>query len=175
MLVSNLQQFLRTLSQPLAALGISQAAEKSVAGGLNTLAEALEPFHTLSTDQLAELLRVAEHYRGTGELPDWILGKKPAVPKPRAPRTPKAPKLTPAEVVTRLRGLQDQAKSLAPERISEEVRGFSALSVNELKDVQREFLGTVVGKKKDELLAALEKKIHDFRESSERVEGILLH
>jgi hypothetical protein len=170
MLVSNLQQFIRLLVPPLTAAGINATAEKSITGSLDALAAALEPFKDQSTDQLAELLRVAQEYRQTGQLPEWVLGKKAATPKARPP---KATKLTPAEAVTKLRDLQQRSPELDPGQIAQEVQALASLTVKDLQAVQREFLGAAVGKKKDELLAALQKKIDDYRESRDRVEGIL--
>jgi hypothetical protein len=173
MLVSNLQKFIHLLVPPLTAAGINQSAEKNITASLESLASALEPFKDLSADQLAELLVMAKEYRATGELPDWVLDKKKAPAKPRAPKAPKVPKLTTAEAVSKLRSLQERSSHLDPAQIAQEVQSLSGLSMNELKDVQRDFLGVTIGKKKDELLAALQKKIDDFRESRDRVDGIL--
>jgi hypothetical protein len=171
--VSNLQQFLRLLAPPLSAAGINRTAEKSVTDSLTGLADALEPFREMSTDQLAELVRLTQEYRQNGQFPDWVFAKKPGAAKTRAPRAPKAPKISSGEVVTRLRDLQERATELDATQISEEMRAFGSLTVDELKTVQREFLGGVIGKKKPELLEAIEKRIHDVRQSRERVEGIL--
>jgi hypothetical protein len=77
--------------------------------------------------------------------------------------------------VARLKGLREQAVGLDPAHVSGEVQALACLSVKELQEVQRGFLGAVIGKKKDELLAALQKKIDDSRESRERFDGILAH
>jgi hypothetical protein len=169
MLVSNLQQFIRLLVPPLTAAGINATAEKSVSGSLEALAAALEPFKDASTDQLAELLRVAHEYRQTGQIPEWASGKKPVSAKSRPS---KGAKITPAEAVTQLRDLQQRSSDLDPAEIARGVQALAGLTVKDLQTVQKEFLGATIGKKKDELLAALQKRIDDFRESRDRVDGI---
>jgi hypothetical protein len=47
------------------------------------------------------------------------------------------------------------------------------LKADELKAVQKAFLGAVSGRNKDDLLAALEKSIFSFRESQLRAKEIL--
>lgn len=98
MFVSNLQQFLRLLAPPLAAAGINQTAQKSVTGSLESVASALEPFQEMSLNDLAELLRVAQEFRQTGQLPDWVMGKKRRPPGPAPPgrrRPPRSQSPTP--------------------------------------------------------------------------------
>lgn len=157
---------------PLAAVGINQTAQKSVTGSLESLATALEPFKEMNADQLAELLRVAQDYRQTGQIPDWVVGKKGSSPKPKAT---KATKVTPAAALAKLQDIHQRCTSLDPSQIAQEVQGLSSLTVKELQDVQREFLGVAIGKKKEELLAALQKKIDDSRASRDRVDGILAY
>jgi hypothetical protein len=157
----------------LTAAGINQAAEKSVTTSLESLAAAMEPFRDLSTDQLSDLLRLAQEYRQTGQIPEWAVGRKPATTKTRTPRVPKAPKLTTTQALEKLRDLQAKPSPLDPAHIEQEVRALNALTVNELREVQKEFLGATVGKKKEEMLSGLQKKIDDYRESRDRVDGIL--
>ena len=175
MLVSNLQQFIRLLVPPLTAAGINQTAGKSVTVSLESLAAAMEPFKDLSTDQLSDLLRMAQQYRQTGEIPDWVHRTKSTPTKARPPKAAKVPKITTAEALEKLKDLQARSSPLDPAQIEQEVRALSPLTVNELKEVQRTFLGATVGKKKDEMLSALQKKIDDYRESRDRVDGILAH
>jgi hypothetical protein len=161
---------------PLAAAGINQTAQKSVTGGLEAVAAALEPFQEMSTDQLAELLQVAHEYRQTGKIPEWIGNNKsgPAKEKaPKAPKTPKAPKLTITDAVNKLKDIQHRSTSMDPAQIALEVLELSSMTFPELKDVQRDFLGVTIGKTKEQLLAALRKKIDDYRASRDRVDGIL--
>jgi hypothetical protein len=75
--------------------------------------------------------------------------------------------------VAKLRDLQARSPQLEPAQIANEVHTLAGMSVKDLQTVQRDFLGATSGKKKDELLAALRKKVDDFRESRERVAGIL--
>lgn len=62
---SALQEFLRSLGAPLAAVGV---APKSLAD-LRAAADALEPFHGLDLEQLAGFLRRADEYRRSGAVP----------------------------------------------------------------------------------------------------------
>jgi ribosomal protein L39E len=151
----------------LAAAGINPSAQRNVAGGLEAVAAALEPFQEMSTDQLAELLRVAREYRQTGKIPEWVVNNTAGSAKKKAPKPPKAPKLTTADAVAKLKDIQQRCISMDPAQIAQEVQGLSVMTVNELKE------GVIIGKKKEELLAALQKKIDDYRASRDRVDGIL--
>jgi hypothetical protein len=175
MLVSNLQQFIRLLAPPLRAAGLNQTADKNVTGSLENLAAVLEPFKDFDTDQLAEYLRVAQEYRQTGQIPEWVLAKKTTASKPRAPRAPKVPKLTLTDALAKLQDLQERSSQLDPAQITQGVRQLSGMTVKELQAVQHEFLGASSGKKKDDILGALEKKIQDIRSSGQRVQGILAY
>jgi hypothetical protein len=171
MLVSNLQQFLRSLAPALSTLGLNATADKSVATKLEELAAALEPFHAQTTESLSEALRAADHLRQTGQLPDWILAPK----KPARTRTatPKAPKLTVDAAVAHLRDVLDRCAHLEAHEIAAEVQKLKALTIADLKKVQHEFLGATLGKKKDEQLAELQKRIDDVRESQARAQAIV--
>jgi hypothetical protein len=173
MLISNLQQFLRLLVPPLAAAGINQASQKSVTGSLEALAAALEPFKEMNADQLAELLKIASEYRQSGQLPDWVIGKQPKSPGSRATKSAKSPRISTAEVVAKLREIQQKSTQMEPSQINQEVQTFSSLSVAELKEVQKDFLGAPTGKTKIELLTAIQRKIHEFRASRDRFDGIM--
>src|SRR5947209_847070 len=116
MLVSSLQQFIRLLVPPLTAVGINQAGGKSVTVSLESLAAAMEPFKDLSTDQLSDLLRVAQEYRRSSQIPEWVLGRKPAT-KARTPRAPKIPKITTAQALEKLKDLQTRSSHLDPAQI----------------------------------------------------------
>ncbi len=175
MLVSNLQQFLLLLLPPLRAAGISTGADKSVTTNLEAMAGALAPFKDLTIEQLSDILKVAYEYRQTGQLPDWILSKKPAASRAKASTTkpPKPPKMTPDEALAKLRNLQSQSPYMEPDRITQEVQSLKALNADDLKAVQREFLGAVTGKKKDDHLAAIERAMLSYRESQIRSKDIL--
>src|SRR5271157_2902649 len=105
MLVSNLQQFLVLLLPPLRAAGLNATADKSVTSSLEAMATALDPFKDLSIEQVADLLKVTQEYRHTGQIPNWVLARKPPASKARTstPKTPKKapkpPKMTPAEAL----------------------------------------------------------------------------
>lgn len=159
------------LVPPLTASGINATAGKSVTSSLESLAAALEPFASMNTDELAELLRAAEEYRRTGVLPDWLSRGKIA---PKAPKSPKPPKLSAADALAMLRDLQERADGLEPAEIERAVQGLNALTLAEIKNVQRDFLGAAVGKSKSDALAALRKKIDDAHASRARVQGILI-
>ena len=117
------------LLPPLRATGINAGADKSVTANLESMADALAPFKELTVEQLADLLKVAQEYRQTGQLPDWILGKKPAATKAKAstPKAPKPPKMTPEEALAKLCDLQDRSPHLEPDRIKREVETLAAL------------------------------------------------
>ncbi len=162
-------QFLRLLAPPLTAVGLNQAAGKSLTKGLEDVAAALEPFANMTTDQLTEFLKLAETYRRDGKIPESALGKKSRAASGGKPKTSKP---TPEEAVGILRDLKQRALHMEPSQVAQEVQALAPLTTKDLQIVQREFLGAVVGKKKDEMLAALQKRIDDFRSTSDRIEGI---
>jgi hypothetical protein len=175
MLVSNLQQFLVLLLPPLRAAGLNATADKSVTSSLEAMATALDPFKDLSIEQVADLLKVTQEYRHTGQIPDWVLARKPPASKARTstPKTPKPPKMTPVEALGKLRDLQSRSPDLEFEQITQELVELESLTKDELKVVQKEFLGAISGKNKPDLLAALKRAIFSDRESRLRSKGIL--
>jgi len=173
MLISNLQQFIRLLVPPLSVAGINQSSQKSVAVSLEELADSLEPFKEMSADQLTDLLKAAKELRETGNLPDWVVGRRPKASKPKSEKPGKAPKMTTIEAVAKLRDLQQRSSQLDPGQITSEMRIFNELTGLQLKEVQREFLGVVTGKNKSDQITSLQHKIEDFRASKHRVDGIL--
>ena len=50
----------------------------------------LDPFKDLSIEQVADLLNVTQEYRHTGQIPDWVLARKPPASKART-STPRLP------------------------------------------------------------------------------------
>ncbi len=174
MLVSNLQQFLHLLLPPLRAAGLNSTADKS----LEAMTTALDPFKDLSIEQLADLLKMTQEYRQTGQIPDWVLARKPAASKPRssatkAPKATKPPKMTPAEALEKLRDLQDRSSDFEVEQINQELEGLKVLTVSQLKEVHEAFLGAVRGKNKPDLLEGLKREVFSRRESRLRSKGIL--
>lgn len=76
--VCDLQQFLRSLSQPLSVSGARKVADE-----LERACAGLEPFRDLSLAQFAEFLGRAEHYARTGIVP--TTGRPKAAAKGGAP------------------------------------------------------------------------------------------
>jgi hypothetical protein len=178
MLVSNLQQFLVLLLPPLRAAGLNATADKSVTSSLEAMATALDPFKDLSIEQVADLLKVTQEYRHTGQIPDWVLARKPSAskartPTPKTPKAPKPPKMTPDEALGKLRDLRSRSPDLEFEQITQELVGLGDLTVPQLKAVQKEFLGAISGKNKQDLLDALKREVFSYRESRLRSKGIL--
>jgi hypothetical protein len=168
MLISSLQQFLKLLVPPLTAAGVNKSAEKA----LENLAAALEPFRDQSVEDLGTMLANVEHYRQTGELPEALFATKPA-PRARKPSAPKPPKMAFEDAVARLRELQENAETLDIPQIKAGVNALSVLKVDELTKVQKEFLGSAVGKTKTQKLESLENAITTFARSQRRTASIM--
>jgi len=142
------------------------------------MATALDPFKDLSIEQVADLLKVTQEYQHTGQIPDWVLARKPPASKartstPKTPKAPKPPKMTPDEALGKLRDLRSRSPDLEFEQITQELVGLGDLTVPQLKTVQKEFLGAISGKNKPDLLAALKREIFSYREIRLRSKGIL--
>jgi hypothetical protein len=168
MLISNLQQFLKLLIPPLTAAGVNKSAEKA----LENLAAALEPFKDQSIEDLGTILANIQHYRQTGELPEALFATKPARGA-RKSSAPKPPKMPFEDAVARLRELQENAESLDISQIKAAVSALNVLKVDELANVQKEFLGSAVGKTKLQKLESLENAITTFARSQQRTANIM--
>jgi hypothetical protein len=168
MLISNLQQFIKLLVPPLTAAGVNKSAETA----LEKLAAALEPFKYQSVEDLATLLANVQHYRQTGELPEAIFVTKPARGA-RKPSIPKPPKMTFEAAIAKLRELQENAETLDSTQIKSGVSALNVLSVGDLTNVQKEFLGSAVGKTKAQRLESLENAITTLARSQQRAASIL--
>jgi hypothetical protein len=168
MLISNLQQFIKLLVPPLTAAGVNKSAETA----LEKLAAALEPFKDQSVEDLGTLLANVQNYRQTGELPEAIFVTKPARGA-RKPSIPKPPKMTFEEAIAKLRELQENAETLDSTQIKAGVSALNVLSVSELTDVQKEFLGSAVGKTKAQRLESLENAIMTLARNQQRAASIL--
>ena len=167
MLISNLQQFLKLLVPPLTAAGVNKSAETA----LEKLATALEPFKDQSVEDLGTMLTNIQHYRQTGELPEALFAAKP----PRAarkPSVPKPPKMTFEDAIAKLREMQENAETLDSTQIKAGVSALNVLTASDLTKVQKEFLGSAVGKNKGEKLQSLENAITTFARSQHRAAGI---
>ncbi len=86
---------------------------------------------------------------------------------------PKPPKMTFEDAVARLRELQENAETLDSTQIKAGVSALNVLSVGDLANVQKEFLGSAVGKTKPQKLESLENAITTFGRSQHRAAGIL--
>jgi hypothetical protein len=168
MLISSLQQFIKLLVPPLTAAGVNKSAETA----LEKLVAALEPFKDHSVEDLGTLLANVQHYRQTGELPEAIFVTKPARGA-RKPSAPKPPKMSFEEAIAKLRELQENAETLDSTQIKAGVSALNALSVSELTDVQKEFLGSAVGRTKAQRLESLENAIMTLARNQQRAASIL--
>jgi hypothetical protein len=168
MLISNLQQFIKLLVPSLTAAGVNKSAETA----LEKLAAALEPFKDQSVEDLGTLLANVQHYRQTGELPEELFAPKPKRGA-RKPSAPKPPKMTFEEAIAKLRELQENAETLDSTQIKSSVSALNVLSVGDLTNVQKEFLGSAVGKTKLQKLESLENAITTFARNQQRAASIL--
>jgi hypothetical protein len=168
MLISNLQQFIKLLVPPLTAAGVNKSAETA----LEKLAAALEPFKDQSVEDLGTLLANVQHYRQTGELPGELFAAKRARGA-RKSSAPKPPKMTFEEAIAKLRELQENAETLDSNQIKAGVSALMVLNVGDLTNVQKEFLGSAVGKTKPQKLESLENAILTFARSQQRAASIL--
>ena len=168
MLISNLQQFIKLLVPPLTAAGVNKSAETA----LEKLAAALEPFKDQSVEDLGTMLANVQHYRQTGELPEALFAAKPARAA-RKPSVPKPPKMTFEDAIAKLRELQENAETLDSTQIKAGVSALNVLTVGDLTNVQKEFLGSAVGKTKAQKLESLENAITTFARSQQRAASIL--
>ena len=144
---------------------------KSAETGLEKLAAALEPFKDHSVEDLGTMLANVQHYRQTGELPEALFAKPPRAA--RKPSVPKPPKMTFEDAIAKLRELQENAETLDSTQIKAGVSALNVLTVGELTNVQKEFLGSAIGKTKAERLQSLEDAIVKLAQSQHRVAGIL--
>jgi hypothetical protein len=152
----------------MTAAGLNKSAETA----LEKLVAALEPFKEQSVEDLGTVLANVQHFRQTGELPPALFVTKPARAA-RKPSVPKAPKMTFEDGVARLRELQETAEALDAAQIKAGVSALNALNVGDLTKVQKEFLGSAVGKTKPQKLESLENAITNFARSQQRTTGIL--
>ena len=101
MKVSNLQQFVRSLVEPMRQAG----AVAKVTDDIEKAVTDLDPFAQLDVWQLSELLRQAKEYRDTGILPAPP-GKRPTTRKPAAPKNDPA---VVVEYARKVRALEEKA------------------------------------------------------------------
>lgn len=125
--VSDLQQFLRSLSQPLSVSGAKKAAED-----LERACAGLEPFRDLNLGQFADFLANADQYAKTGVVPTTGRAKSAAAKTAAKAGDPQA-----------LAAAVEQVRSLYDRVTSPEV-AYSAIET-EVKRLDKQF-------KKDDLL-----------------------
>jgi hypothetical protein len=149
--VADLQNFLRSLSPPLAASG----AKKEILDDLERACDGLKPFAELSVKDFAGFLVRAEEYARTGIVP---IQARPA----RAARTPRAktPALTLDDAKSLVGSLYELSTSddVTYEHITAEVQKLDKLTAKDLTEVAKHF-GVVPGKTKKASLETILDKI----------------
>jgi hypothetical protein len=163
MKVVALQQFVRSLSTPLGALGAAQ----KILTDIDKIAQALEPFKDFDFEQFVTLLVQAEEYSRTGQLP---------VPtgKTRATREPKAKKAPPPsvqELAQQMKQMEEKAVSadVSRESLEEELSrlGLDKLTISSLRELAQEVGAEAKAKKKDDLIRSLKRVVLERKESVE--------
>ena len=76
------------------------------------------------------------------------------------------------DAIAKLRDLQENAETLDSTQIKAGVSALNVLTVGDLTNVQKEFLGSAVGKDKAETLQSLENAITTFARSQHRTASI---
>jgi hypothetical protein len=157
MKVHDLQQFLRSLAQPLTAAG-----GKKVADDLERAAGGFEQFRDMSITDFCNFLDKANHFVTTGALPKSGRG---------APR--KAAGLSEEELRQKTQRLMEMYEKaldadFSYEQVKEEVKGLDKLTVGALKQIAKEMGINRSFRKKADVLDALERKITERRASHER-------
>jgi len=157
MKVHDLQQFLKSLAQPLTAAGGSK-----VAADLERAADGLDQFRDMSVADFCGFLDKANHFVTTGELP------KTGSRSRAKPRVDDAEELR--QKTQRLMELYEKAldSDFSYDAVKQEVRGMSNLTVGQLKQIARELDLTRSFRRKDDVLDALERKITERRATHER-------
>jgi hypothetical protein len=163
MKVVALQQFVRSLSAPVGALGAAQ----KILTDLEKIGQALEPFKEFDFERFTTLLVQAEEYSRTGVLPV-------ATGKTRAPREPKAKKTPPPsvqELAQQIKQLEEKAVSVdvTRESLEEDLSklGLEKLTIPSLRELAKEVGAEANAKKKDDLIRALRRVVLERKESVE--------
>jgi hypothetical protein len=81
--------------------------------------------------------------------------------------------MTFGDAIAKLRELQENAETLDSAQIKAGVSALNVLTVGDLTNVQKEFLGSAVGKNKTEKMESLENAIMTFARSQHRAASIL--
>lgn len=148
--VNELQQFLRSLAQPLTLAG-----GKKLADDLERAAAGMEHVREMSITEFADFLERAEHLVRTGELP----------PSGKASRASRAPKAGSEERVKeasqRLASMIERASDddFEFENARIEIQALNSLTIGELHQVAQELNITRKFRTKNDLLEALERLV----------------
>lgn len=158
--VTDLQQFLRSLAQPLTSAGGRKAADD-----LEKAVQGMEPFREMSVQQFSEFLARAEHLVRTGELPTTGGRSRSRSGQPR-PGSEEQVK----EATQRVLDLYEQAQEpdFNPESARQTVQELNRLTLNELKLVARELDLNRSYRTKEDALNDIERKITGRRDETER-------
>lgn len=161
--VSAIQQFLRSLIEPLRA----SEAKQAILNDLELACAALDPFHARTLKEFADFLKRADEYDRTGVL------KPPPTAGGRAPRGPKPPTLSMARALAIVNELYANAtaEDLNLDRIQAELKPLDTLKKPELDQLAEQF-GVGKQKTKKAALDAIERKITDRRNSFQRTSVI---
>lgn len=160
MKVSDLQEFLRSLAQPLSASGAKKVAED-----LERARAGLEPLKELGVGEFADFLSMAHKYSRDG-----------IVPIPSKSRAKRAPALDPEKVKTaaqHVQGLYEQAldPNFQYTALDAEVKKLDKqLNKDEAIEVARQLNIAKALKSKKDALAEIRRKIADRRGTLDRVE-----
>jgi hypothetical protein len=152
MKVQELQQFLRSLAQPLEAAG-----GKRIGDDLVKAAEGLEPFKEKTISDFCNFLsRVGEHFVQHGELPR--AGRK------RSEKAGDEQKIR--EATQRVMALYDRAQDtgLSGDAVRQEMEQLNGLTLPELKQVAQELNITKSFRTKQDALDEIEGKIRGGRQ-----------
>lgn len=157
--VTDLQQFLRSLAQPL-----NGAGARKVADDLEKVVQGMEPFREMNMQQFSEFLARADHLVRTGELPAGGRSRgRSGQPRPGSEEQVR-------EATQRVLDLYERAQDpdFNPESARQMVQEMNSLTLNELKLVARELDLNRSYRTKEDALNDIERKITGRRDETER-------
>jgi hypothetical protein len=160
--VSDLQQFLRSLSRPLSVSGATKAADD-----LERACAGLEPFRDLNVAQFADFLANAEAYARTGVVPTTKSAKSSGARAGTKAGDPQAV----AAAVEQIRSLYDRVTS--PEvtyaTIEAELKRLDKqFKKDEILEIARQFGISGTLKAKGAALEEIRRRMRERKESFER-------
>ena len=162
MTVADLQQFVRNLGVTLASAGAKKPADE-----LERIASGLGPFQMLTLAQFSDFLVTAENYARTGIVPTTGKGRT----KTTAPKLDSAEKIR--DAVERISGLYERATdpTLQYSAIDAELKALDKqLNKDEAVRVARAAGIAAALKTKKAVLEAIKRRIHERKESFERIQ-----